>query len=156
MPTFTLEVFYAQIAVFDSRLVNPFNDWSDIHARQGFSWRPGSVSFATLDPSGPIAVTVARSSAASPTDAVLERAIRVPFAIPDHCEVEVATISGSAPLQLAEGQYALTFRHGRLLNGSMWATLSFEPAAMVAKAEILLADEALHPPAELLMAADPA
>jgi len=156
MPTFTLEVSYAQLSVFDSRLANPFNDWSDTHVSQGFSWRPGSVSFATLDPSGPIAVTVARSSAGSATDAALERAIRVPFTVPDDCEVEIATISGSVPVQLAEGEYALTFRHGRSSNGLMWATLAFEPVALSVKAEILRADAALNPPGELLMAADPA
>jgi hypothetical protein len=156
MSTFTLEVSYAQLAVFDSRLANPFNDWSDAHVSQGFSWRAGSVSFATLDASGPIAVTVMRSAAGSATDAALERAIRVPFTVPAHREVEIATISGSVPVQLAEGEYALTFRHGRSSHGAMWATLIFEPVALPVKAEILRADAALTPPAELLMTADPA
>lgn len=156
MPTFTLEVSYAQLAVFDSRLANPFNVWSDAHVSQGFSWRAGSVSFATLEPSGPIAVTVRRSATGSATDAAFERAIRVPFTVPTHRELEIATISGSVSVQLPEGEYALTFRHGRSSDGSMWATLVFEPVAQPIEAEILRADAALTPPAELLMIADPA
>jgi hypothetical protein len=156
MSTFTLEVSYAQLAVFDSRLATPFNDWSDAHVNQGFSWRPRSVSFATLEPSGPITVTVSRSAAASATDEGIERAIRVPFTVPVHGEVEIATISGSVPVQLAEGEYALIFRHGRSLGGSMWARLAFEPVTLPVKAEILRADAALNPPAELVMTARPA
>ncbi|MBI2892112.1 MAG: hypothetical protein HYY06_01070 [Deltaproteobacteria bacterium] len=156
MSTFTLEVSHAQIAVFDSRLANPFNDWSDVHVNQGFSWRAGSVSFATLEPAGPIAVTVTRSATALVTDEPQERAIRVPFSVPAHGEVEIATISGSVPVQLAEGEYALTFRHGRSSLGAMWAMLAFEPVVVPVKAEILCADAALTPPANLLMTAQPA
>lgn len=156
MSTFTLEVSYAQLAVFDARLANPFNDWSDAHVDQGFSWRPGSVSFATLDPSGPIAVTVTRSAVASATDEAPERAIRVPFSVPEHRKIEIATISGSVIVQLAEGKYALVFRHGRSSDGAMWATLAFELAARPVKAEILRSDAALTPPLDLLMAAHPA
>lgn len=156
MSTFTLEVSYAQLAVFDSRLANPFNDWSDVHVNQGFAWRPGSISFATLEPSGPIAVTVTRSARASVTDEPLERAIRVPFTVPAHGEVDIATISGSVPVQLAEGEYELIFRHGRSSEGAMWALLAFEPVAIPVKAEILCADAALAPPAHLLMTAQPA
>lgn len=156
MSTFTLEVSYTQLAIFDARLANPFNDWSDAHVNQGFSWRPGSVSFATLESSGPIAVTVTRSAAASATDEAPERAIRVPFSVPVHREVEIATISGSVPVQLPEGEYALVFRHGRSSDGAMWATLAFEPMARPVTAEILRADAALTPPVELLMTAHPA
>lgn len=52
MSTFPLEVVYAHVAVFDARSRHPFNDWSDTHVAQGFAWRPGSVSFATLEPAG--------------------------------------------------------------------------------------------------------
>ncbi len=156
MTTFQLEVSHAQLAVFDSRLAEPFNDWTDAHVGQGFSWRPGSVSFATLEPSGPITVTVARSAPPAATDEGLARAIRVPFTVPPHGEVEVATVSRSVIVQLAEGEYALIFRHGRTSDGAMWAALAFEPETLPVKAEILRADAALTPPANLLMTAHPA
>jgi hypothetical protein len=86
----------------------------------------------------------------------VERAIIVPFIVPAHGEVEIATIAGSVPVRLSEGEYALTFRHGRGVTGAMWGTLTFEPVAAPVKAEILHADAALKPPAELVMTAHPA
>lgn len=156
MPTFTLDVSYAQLAVFDSHLTNPFNDWSEAHVTQGFSWRPGSVSFATLAANGTITVTVTRPGEAPATDDAAERVIRVPFTVPAHCEVEIATISGSAAVAIPEGEYALIFRHGRGIDGTMWATLLFEPVTIPVKPEILRADAALTPPADLVMTAYPA
>lgn len=90
------------------------------------------------------------------TDEPLERAIRVPFTVPAHGEVEIATISGSVPVQLAEGEYALVFRHGRSSRGAMWGMLAFEPVGVPVKAEILCADAALTPTADLLMTTQPA
>ena len=52
MATFLVEISHAQLAVFDSTLTAPFNDWTDDHVKQGFAWRPGSVSFMTLDTAG--------------------------------------------------------------------------------------------------------
>lgn len=149
-----LEVSYAQLAVFDARLERPFNDWSDAHVRQGFAWRPGSVSFATLETSGPIEATVARSTETSPS-AEPERAIVVPFTVPAHGEIEIATISASMPLPLAPGEYALTFRHGHAADGT-WAVLTFELVTVPVRAEILVADAALRPGSELVMTATPA
>lgn len=54
--SFSLEIAYGQIGVFDASLAQPFNDWTDAHVRQGFSWRSGSVSFRTLEGAGAIAV----------------------------------------------------------------------------------------------------
>ena len=42
-----LDVSYGQVGVFWAILAKPFNDWSEAHVRQGFAWRPGSVSFKT-------------------------------------------------------------------------------------------------------------
>jgi hypothetical protein len=153
--TFSLEVSYAQLAVFDARLANPFNDWSDEHVSQGFSWRPGSVSFATLDPDGTINVDVSRAKA-SPSGDSPARAIQVPFRVPSHGEIEVATISDSFSLELAAGEYALTFAHGRSPSGQMWATLNFGPVEVTVRAHIIVADDEMKPPAELVMTAVPA
>lgn len=54
---FELSYTHAHIAVFEAGLSNPFNDSTPEHDAQGFSWRPGSVSFGTLDDCGQIFVT---------------------------------------------------------------------------------------------------
>lgn len=156
MSNFVLEVSYGQLALFDSRLPQPFNDWSDAHVRQGFSWRNGSVSFATLEANGTIEVNVGGPARPSAELAAPERSIRVPFTVPVHGELELATVSGSIPLQLAGGEYAVTFRHGRSPDGKMWAHIELEPVARAIKAAILRADASLCPPAVLLMTATPA
>jgi hypothetical protein len=145
MSTFNLEVSYGQLAVFDSKLVKPFNDWSEACVAQGFSWSPGSVSFATLDGSGSILVTVSQlSSPASLGDESVTRAIAVPFTVPEHGKVEVATISASAFLQLPQGEYELTFWHGQLSSNQMLAWLNFARVDVPQKARIIRADLALN------------
>ncbi|WNZ26896.1 hypothetical protein HJG54_28635 [Leptolyngbya sp. NK1-12] len=48
LASFQLRALYNQVAVFDPSLEYPYNDWLPQHAAQGFTWRPGSVSFGTL------------------------------------------------------------------------------------------------------------
>lgn len=156
MESFSLEVSYAQIAVFDSNLANPFNDWTDGHVGQGFCWRPGSVSFATLGPAGKIIVRVTQASADDFGAARAERIIAVPFSVPIHGILEVASITGSVTLKLPSGEYELTFTHGRDPDGGMWATLNFRAVDEPTKPRIVLADPALSPPPELIMTAEPA
>src|SRR6186713_55455 len=55
---FQLELAWSQISVFDANLVDPFNDWNEQHLGQGFTWRPGSVSFKLPVRSGRIDVNV--------------------------------------------------------------------------------------------------
>jgi len=150
-----MEVSYSQLAVFHSALASPFNDWTNTHVAQGFSWRPGSVSFRTLEQAGPIDVDVVRSAAdvdASPA----KRIIAVPFEVDATGDVEVATISAGQPLRLPPGRYRLTFEHGVTAEGVMWARLSFEPVEAAATPSVVKADAELSPPANLLMDAEPA
>ena len=42
-----IEIEYRQICVFNSKLKNPYNDWSEKSVNQGFAYRKGSVSFDT-------------------------------------------------------------------------------------------------------------
>ena len=156
MNSFSLQVSYAQIAVFDSNLASPFNDWTDAHVRQGFSWRPGSVSFATIEAEGPILVCVARRSAVDESESTAERIIVVPFSVPAHRAVEVASVGGSVHLQLYPGEYELTFEHGATADSGMWATLYFRPVDGPVHARVLRADSNLSPPDVLVMMAQPA
>jgi hypothetical protein len=158
MKTFTLDVLYAQLAVFDSRLEAPFNTWSEAHIGQGFSWRTGSVSFQTLEWSGSVDVQVA-DSADEVLPAAPTRIIAVPFTVPAHGEVEVASVVTAAStivLHLEPGEYALTFGHGLVGDDGMWVHLAFRRVASPIDAAVVLADAKLSPPPVLLMSAAPA
>ena len=160
MSSGALEVSYSQVLLFDAHLEHCFNDWTDAHVAQGFSWRPGSVSFKTLESAGLLHVEVLHAQAArdsaSPTRRRPERCIVVPFQVPTHKQCEVATVDHSMPVELEPGEYKLTFEHGRLPNGDMWAVFRLEPASSPVQARIVIADSDLSPPDALLMTASPA
>jgi hypothetical protein len=156
MTTYTLDVLFSQIAMFDSRLASPFNDWTDEHVAQGFSWRPGSVSFATLEAAGPILIRVSRLEQVDWSVSAASRIIAVPFTVPSHGSVEVATITGSIPLQLPPGDYELTFEHGRKTDGTMTATFHFRCVDVPVEARLIRSDPSLSPGPALIMTAVPA
>jgi hypothetical protein len=150
-----LEVSYAQVAVFQSPLQQPFNDWTDSHVRQGFAWRPGSVSFATLGEAGQMEVEVLRQ-AFGPEHSNADRIIVVPFEVDAAGDVEVASISDGKLISLPPGNYRLTFEHGLKADGMMWCRFWFEATSVAVVPEIVRADEALAPVGQLLMEARPA
>lgn len=147
-----LDVLYSQFSVFDANLEVPFNDWTDQHVKQGFSWRDGSVSFLTLDTDGPLEIDV------KPVDSTVggERVIAVPFKVPEHGRIEIATINQAAAVDMRAGDYRLLFRHGRRANGVMWAALEFAPVLVPIQPMILVADARLTPGTQLVMSANPA
>jgi Competence protein J (ComJ) len=156
MARFTVEVSYTQIAVFDQQLPNPFNDWTDAHVAQGFAWRPGSVSFGTLESAGPLSVQVLRGTHFDETVSDAERVIAVPYSVPAHGWIEVGSIGGGVGLDIPPGEYQLIFEHGRDQTGDMWATLYFMPVHQLVKPRIIRADRELTPPAVYSMSAEPA
>ncbi|MEM6291852.1 MAG: competence protein ComJ [Myxococcota bacterium] len=149
----TLDISYAQIAVFQSALADPFSDWTDRHLAQGFAWRPGSVSFATIEPSGPIEVEVVRGGPALAASSAL-RIIAVPFSIAEDGAVDVTSIGDGEMLTLPAGSYRLTFEHG-LRDGGMWCRLSFEAVIGEVTPKVLRAGD-LVPSEPLLMDASAA
>jgi hypothetical protein len=156
MTAFELEISYTQVAVFDSTLTDPFNDWTDEHVAQGFTWRPGSVSFGTLENSGAISVGVFRSQVLDDRTSTAERIIVVPFTVPKHGAIEVASIGSSAALEVPPGEYELTFEHGRSQEGVMWANLYFRLVESPCAPRIIRADAELNPPTVFVMTANPA
>jgi|HubBroStandDraft_6_1064221.scaffolds.fasta_scaffold904258_2 hypothetical protein len=150
-----LNISYAQFAVFDRHIDRPFNDWTDEHAGQGFSWRPGSVSFRTLDDSGELTVETSTEARFDQASSTATRVVRVPFTVPDHGELEIGSIGDSAYLRLEPGEYELTFEHGRETDG-MWAKLYFWLVGRPVEPAVLRADAALDPGQRLLMEAEPA
>ena len=118
----TLSIAFSQVALFNSELSEPFNDWSPEHVLQGFAWRPGSVSFKTLDEDGDLDVEFEIIDNIELADGV-ERAISVPFRSFSAGQVECATITGSFKERLPAGEYQVVFQAGRL-NGRQWARFS--------------------------------
>lgn len=156
MSQFTIEISYNQISVFDARLGDPFNDWLDEHVSQGFAWRPGSVSFGTLESAGPLAADVFRSRAFDEATSLASRVIAVPFSVPKGGAVELASIGSGVLLELPPGEYELTFEHGLDDGGQMWARFYFRAVGAPVPPRIIRADAELSVPDEFVMTAQPA
>jgi hypothetical protein len=159
MMTFTefpLMIFYSQLSVFDRSLDRPFNDWTDRHVAQGFSWRPGSVAFGTIEEGGRHIVTVGVGwgSEEPAVDAI--RVIDVPFEVPKAGVIEVASISGGVPLRLPAGTYQLRFECFDQGNSSTpRIRLSFWREGKP-QFKLVRADSELSPRGDLLLTASPA
>lgn len=153
--TFELSFGYAQVAVFDPKLINPFNRWQPQHYAQGFSWRFGSVSFRLLDEFGALQVIVRlRSQIEIRQDTI--RAILVPFSVDKLGIVEIASVDQDGKkIQVPEGEYALVFEVGSTKKSQMWCEFTFIPSAK-ATPQILRADSDLLPNFPLLMESQPA
>jgi hypothetical protein len=102
---FSISVSYSQIAVFWPSLEDPFNMWSDEDVGNGFSWRPGSVSFKTPEEVGEYLVQVVMSERPCPENSQ----ISVPFKVPEDGLVEIGSISDTKVVELLPGDYILRF-----------------------------------------------
>jgi hypothetical protein len=106
--TICVEVSFGQLAVFSSSLDQPFNDWTDRHVAQGFSWRPGSVSFLCMVTAGQHAVEITVADHVGTVSPGAVRVIEVPFEVPAlDRSVEVGSIGESVVLSLPAGSYLL-------------------------------------------------
>lgn len=151
-----LSISYGQLAVFASSLKQPFNDWADRHVSQGFAWRPGSVSFRTLEETGPhvVEIEVIDHVGTVREDAV--RVIEVPFEVPADGAIEIGSISETVPVTLPSGTYRLRCEFAPRLDlagGRVRLTFAKEDTPRFA---IILADPELGSAPDLLTTADPA
>lgn len=153
---FEIFITYSQIAIFDPELEIPFNDWTQQHSEQGFSWRPGSVSFGTLVDGGEMDVEIYIGTEKELYSAT-KRAIVVPFLVLDSGVIEVASISDSKIIEIPSGNYALLFETGfdEENDNKPWCKFSFTKKEKV-EPKILRADDELKPIYPLLMEAIPA
>ena len=145
-------ITYSQVAIFQSDLENPFNDWTTVDAMQGFAWRPQSVSFRTLEQDGNMRVAIDLRDTFEKINANALRAIRVPFSVKGI--TEVASISEGFKFEVPDGDFSLYFETGRDAEG-MWSLLTFVKQYN-SDAEILVCDGQLKPGKTLLMTANPA
>jgi hypothetical protein len=144
---------YHQISVFNSDLKDPFNAWTDAHVHQGFAWRPGSVSFATMSDSGTALIKGSIGESFSMPGQAL-RVIVVPFVVTSGA-VEVGGFE-TVTVPIPPGTYELTFV---AVSGDVEKPeeyhFYFVPCVQPRSA-ILLADPDLTPPEVLCMDAKPA
>ncbi len=145
---FNLTIDYQQIAVFESTLKNPFNDWTPAHINQGFSWRPLSVSFSTLE-EGNIEVEVKIANKVVLCKKTI-RAIQVPF-ITKSGKLAIASIADSKKISVPINTYLLIFETGYNQKKN-WCRFTFIPSLKPQPA-ILLQDEELTISNSLLMEA---
>ncbi|MBS0490216.1 MULTISPECIES: competence protein ComJ [unclassified Phenylobacterium] len=103
-----IPISYGQLCVFDPSFDAPYNAWADDHVAQGFSWRPGSVSFAVDDDCALAVVKVAVADGPPQLDAA-ESAIRTPFVAAATGTVEIGSILSGFEVALPPGPYALYF-----------------------------------------------
>lgn len=151
---FHLELAWSQISIFDANLVDPFNDWNEIHLAQGFTWRAGSVSFKLPVRNGNIQVQVELVDHLA-VDPSARWAIVVPF-ITWAGVIEISSITQSELIEVDSGHYGLLYQSG-VRDGRPWVSLSLMPAGRVpVEPTILRSDEELTPSLPLLMEAQPA
>lgn len=151
---FQLELAWSQISIFDANLVDPYNDWNEQHLAQGFTWRPGSVSFKLPVRSGTIDIDVDLIDHLT-VDPTAQSAIVVPF-VSWAGVIEVSSITQAELIEVESGQYALLFQSG-VRDGQAWVSLGLMPASRNGvEPMILRSDDALHADQPLLMEAEPA
>jgi hypothetical protein len=151
---FSLELAWSQISLFDANLVDPFNDWNERHLRQGFTWRPGSVSFKTPERFGEIDVEMDLVGSLK-VEPDARRAMIVPFTTWAGV-IEISTISQAEVIDIPPGRYALLYQTG-IRNGRQWVSFGLlESPFMPVEPVILRSDEEMDLHAPLLMEAEPA
>jgi virulence-associated protein VapD len=150
---FDLFVSYSQVSVFTAGLDHPFNDWEQEHVDQGFAWREGSVSFATLEEASALHCEAVVADGWRPHPEA-ERAIRVPFSVAGGDSVEIASISDGVVFKVgALGSCLLVFETWVDSHADLQARFTFVPHQGSVTPVILKADGALRPPAVLRMTA---
>ena len=153
MQPLVMHISYSQISVFDGRLASPFNDWADVHVRQGFAWRPQAVSFETLIADGPMSVEC-RVLDRGELVAGCTRAISVPFTCSPDATVKMGTITQSQPVEISPGEYQLVIQTD-MSAGRAWCKFDFVRGGDLSPS-ILVQDVELEPTDRLLIKAEPA
>lgn len=151
---FSLELTWSQVSLFDANLADPFNDWNEHHLAQGFTWRPGSVSFKLPVRSGEIDVSVGLIDSLV-VDPAARWAIVVPFTTWGGV-IEVSSVAQSEVIDIGSGRYALLYQTG-VHDGRAWAHFGLlESSVMPVEPVILRGDHEINAATPLLMQAEPA
>ena len=154
---FDLSIFYSQLIVSDEAIAPVPNDWTERHVAQGFTWRPGTVSFGTLGDRGDLRVEV-RVAGDPEVLPAAARAIVVPFFVSPPGRVALSDCANEETVGVPAGEYALLYEIGHLNRKrgeeAEWCRLTFAPRCG-ARPKVLRTDGLLSPKYPLLMQADP-
>jgi hypothetical protein len=151
---FQMFLEYRFVAVSLPHEAHLLNGWNRTHGAQGFSWRPGSVSFMGFDVNGYSPVSVELQDSYVPPVAAT-RIIKVPFQVEENGIILSDPLTQEWPVPIPPGNYALYFA-AEPFEADWKYTLTFVPEKALPQAEIIRADEFLSPPEKLLMHAEPA
>lgn len=151
---FDLVLIYSYVAVSLPGLANHHNGWNRTPGSQGCSWRSGSVSFGAIDANENPPLTVVLQDAYLPPSGAT-RVIKVPFQVEDDGVVVSDPLTQDWRVPIPAGNYALYFAI-EPFEATWRYSLTFVSEEAFSKAEMILADEWLSPPDELLMEAEPA
>jgi len=151
--TFDFFITYHPLVVYDKGTVPmPDNDWTMRHIEQGFSWRPGCVTFETLEDLGDLKVEVLCADDFE-VSSEAARAIVIPFGVSAAGRVGLWDTADVATVRVPPGEYALLSEMGYLNRKegeeAEWCRLTFV-ARRAVQPEILRADKQLSPQYPLL------
>lgn len=154
---FQLDLAWSQVSLFEAGLADPFNDWTEGHLTQGFSWRPGSVSFKVPAKQGRCDVTVELIDVVS-VDPDAQWAIVVPFTTFGG-QLEVSTMQADQLIELPSGTFTVLYQTGLYDDGQPWVRFGFQqtPSRMRVEPTILRGGHEVFADVHgLLMDAEPA
>lgn len=152
---FQLEFSYISFSVYDSDVRLPGNESTDDHFNQGFARRDSSVNFRTLLEFGLATVRIFDDDYIY--DETDERVIRVPFDCPSgRVFVEGPEENQPHAIIIEPSHYQLTAaQQANYDDESLFIRLYFfKVETPLVKSEILIKDEQLNPPSELLETAE--
>ena len=151
---FSLELSWSQVSLFDANLADPFNDWTEAHLAQGFTWRPGSVSFKVPTRTGELDVSLDFIDSLR-----LLHDARWAILVPFHSwagVIEVSTIAQSELIEIPPGRFSLLYQTG-VHDGRAWACFGLlESNGIEVEPRVLRGDDVVRASAEVLMHAEPA
>ena len=157
--TFWLFPNYNTISVFNHFMEEPFNDWTLELFRQGFSWRPQSVSFRCLSSLGQLLVNVSTEDEMT-VNRNYKRAIIVPFYVNENKKVSfsdaITSFEAEEAIYLDSGWYKLLFCIGWEQDQQFCDLKFLNPEIAASTAEIHILDDELSPEYPLVMNAHPA
>lgn len=152
----TISVSYSQLTIFDRSLDRPFNGWTDKHVAQGFSWRPGSVAFRTIEDSGLHLLTILLEADEDESTPPAIRVIDVPFEVPPNGSIEIGNIADSVVLELPPAVYQLRFECLERANHPCSRVRLLFERNDNPHFRVVRADSEIDPGTELLVTASPA
>ncbi|MBJ7484863.1 competence protein ComJ [Brevundimonas sp.] len=152
MKSFDLAINYAQVSVFDAGLDLPYNDWTPAHVQQGFSWRPGSVSFA-LPAVDAVHVEIRLATSRVSPQSNAKRAVVVPIEKRSTDLIVGSIMSAQHQIELSEGRYGLLFEATDDIPANV--ALTFFPSSEDAFAVLIASDE-MNPDAAIVREAESA